>query len=570
MAQFDNETLNLVKRLQNARLSLLQKQPFYALLLMHMRFAIDLSCETAYTDGVRIAFNLDFINELDDNELEFVLMHEVLHAALGHPFRVQADYDLEIFDQACDIVVNSNILYSFDMDVKRITLKHRGIAMHQTPEGDEGYKYTVEQVYDMLLKASGKQSKNSSDDKSGQSGCDSGGDCDDITDESNDEITDEITDESNDEITDEITDESADKNADCDSGSDNNGSDGDSADDGSEGDDNGEGGDEEGAGEDEAEDAGAGEGGKGKSGKANSNGKGGKGKDGNGRGSGVTASDLKRLVSSLKQENAAKKNLRYDELTKSKEQAEQPHAEVDDHSYWEGDDSVNTQRHTWLNRMINATEVIKSSIGGNDRGTVPKAAEREIEELKNPILDWRTILNDFVQEEINDYSFSPPDKRMEDCPFFLPDFNEKDESVKNLLFMVDTSGSMSDGEITQCYSEIYGAIQQFNGKLQGKLGFFDAVIVEPVEFEDEDEFKIIRPKGGGGTSFDMIFEYVNQEMQDDPPTSIIILTDGYAPFPKEASANGIPVLWIINNKDVNPPWGKVARLLVNDVPEKGH
>ena len=127
--------------------------------------------------------------------------------------------------------------------------------------------------------------------------------------------------------------------------------------------------------------------------------------------------------------------------------------------------------------------------------------------------------------------------------------------------MIDTSGSMSDDEISQCYSEIYNAIIQFNGKLQGMLGFFDAVVVEPTPFEDEEEFKIIRPKGGGGTSFHIIFDYVREKMIENPPASIIILTDGYAPFPNEADAEGVPVLWIINNNEVNPPWGKVARLI---------
>jgi len=113
MAPFDAKTLAIVKRLQNARLSLLQKHPFYAILLMYMKFSLDLTCETAYTDGNRIAFNPDFMNDLSDSELEFVLMHEVLHTVLGHPFRHQQDYDQQAFDIACDIVVNSNILYSF-------------------------------------------------------------------------------------------------------------------------------------------------------------------------------------------------------------------------------------------------------------------------------------------------------------------------------------------------------------------------------------------------------------------------------------------------------------------------
>ena len=131
--------------------------------------------------------------------------------------------------------------------------------------------------------------------------------------------------------------------------------------------------------------------------------------------------------------------------------------------------------------------------------------------------------------------------------------------MEKILFMIDTSGSMSDEEITQCYSEIKGAIDQFGGKLEGWLGFFDATVTEPQPFTDEEEFVAIRPKGGGGTRFDIIFDYVRDEMEE-PPVSIVILTDGFAPFPDSRLAMEIPVLWIINNEDVTPPWGKVARI----------
>ncbi|MBR6849294.1 MAG: hypothetical protein IKM88_03555, partial [Lachnospiraceae bacterium] len=186
---------------------------------------------------------------------------------------------------------------------------------------------------------------------------------------------------------------------------------------------------------------------------------------------------------------------------------------------------------------------------------------RYLKELKKPQVDWRTILAEFVQEEINDYSFCPPDRRFSESVFFLPDYNEKEERVEKILFMIDTSGSMSEDEITDCYSEVKGAIDQFNGRLEGWLGFFDAAVVPPRRFADEEELKVIRPKGGGGTSFEVIFRYVRTEMEEDLPVSIIILTDGYAPFPKEDAVMGIPVLWIINNENVTPPWGKVARIV---------
>ena len=124
---------------------------------------------------------------------------------------------------------------------------------------------------------------------------------------------------------------------------------------------------------------------------------------------------------------------------------------------------------------------------------------------------------------------------------------------------------MSDDEISQCYSEIKGAIDQFDGKLEGWIGFFDAVVIEPEPFVDESEFMAIHPEGGGGTRFDIIFDYVMEHMAEEPPVSIVILTDGYAKFPKEIDAKGIPVLWIIDNEEVNPPWGKIVRISIEEV-----
>jgi predicted metal-dependent peptidase len=128
--------------------------------------------------------------------------------------------------------------------------------------------------------------------------------------------------------------------------------------------------------------------------------------------------------------------------------------------------------------------------------------------------------------------------------------------------MVDTSASMTDKENTAAFSEVKGAIDQFDGKLKGRLGFFDAAIIEPQPFESVEDVLKIKPAGGGGTDFQIIFEYVHRHMQDNPPACIIILTDGYAPFPKEHLAQGIPVLWLIDNDNIDPPWGKVARISV--------
>ena len=215
-------------------------------------------------------------------------------------------------------------------------------------------------------------------------------------------------------------------------------------------------------------------------------------------------------------------------------------------------------RVEWLYRIKKSYE--NSQRMNKGHGYCSALADRYFKELRKPQIDWRTILDEFIQEEVVDYSFMPPDYRMEDSDFFLPGFNDKDIIVKNILFMIDASGSMSDEDITAAYSEIKGAIDQFNGKLEGLLGFFDASVFEPIPFVDESELKNILPKGGGGTRFDIIFDYVRDNMSDDFPSSIVILTDGDAIYPEEKESMDIPVLWVINNEFNNPPWGKVGRI----------
>jgi len=424
MALSEEKVREYMKRLLVARMRILCNHGFYGLLLMHMIYSIDEGTPTAYTDGQRIAFGPEFLDELTDSELDFVMMHEILHVVLQHCLRGDA-YDHERYNIAADIVINSNIMLENGGNPSSITLSKYGVSMHLAPDGKEGHLYTAEEVYEMLPPSS-KQKKLP---KSGGHG-------------------------------------SADGRAD------------------------------------------------------------------------------------KKQQNP--------------QNGHPTPQRWDDHSQWGKFEEDSVLRDVWVKQFAETCEAITVRDPSNSRGTLPMFAKRLLEKLRKPQTDWRSILNEFIQEEINDYSFSPPDRRFQDSPFFLPDFNEKGKTdeVKDILFMIDTSGSISDKMMTAAYSEVKGAIDQFDGKLRGWLGFFDAAIIEPKPFSSLEEFIVIKPAGGGGTDFQIIFEYVDQHMREKPPTSIIILTDGYAPFPKEELANGIPVLWLINNDQVDPPWGKVARIKV--------
>lgn len=400
-----NKIKEYTKRLMLSKMRILCNNGFYGLLLMHMKYGLDAECGTAYTDGKVIRFDPKFLDELNDDELDFIMMHEILHVALKHCFRGR-ELEKELYNIACDIVVNSNILLSNNMDTRTITLRSDGEAMHLAPNGKEGYEYTAEEVYNMLQKNLGMNNA--------------------------------------------------------------------------------------------------------------------------------------KLQSNGKTKNTT--NI------------------IDNHTKWQQIEKNEELEELWISRLDEVSKTIEIRDSIINRETMPAFAQRRLKELKNAQTDWREILIDFLHEEVVDYSFMPPDRRFDDCPFFLPDFNDKDIKPENILFMIDTSASMKDDMVTAAYSEVKGAIEQFNGKLIGMLGFFDAVVIKPVPFENEKEFEMIKAIGGGGTNFQIIFNYVKEYMTDNLPVSIIILTDGYAPFPKESEAMGIPVIWLLNNEKVNPSWGKVARI----------
>ncbi len=214
----------------------------------------------------------------------------------------------------------------------------------------------------------------------------------------------------------------------------------------------------------------------------------------------------------------------------------------------------------WAQRLADAIESMRVRDPSNERGLIPACAERRLGELRGAQADWRLLLDEFVQEEVNDYTFSSPDRRFASSPFVLPGFSATEAVVRDVLFMADTSGSVSDDALTAAFSEIKGAIDQFNGMITGWLGFFDTIPYEPVRFESVDELLSIRPTGGGGTRFEAVFECIDHWLNAESLSCIVILTDGWAPVPNESIANGIPVLWLIDGDGLTPPWGKVARL----------
>jgi len=181
-------------------------------------------------------------------------------------------------------------------------------------------------------------------------------------------------------------------------------------------------------------------------------------------------------------------------------------------------------------------------------------------ELYKAQLKWKQIVRDFIRyrncEE--DYGFRPPDRRFEGEEFIYPGLNtEEAEIVEHLWFFIDKSGSISKKMLMEIIQEIEFGIRQVQN-LQGLVSFFDVAVSKPILFKNLREFlKIGIPLPDGGTSFHHIFEYVLKHRRRYNPVGIIILTDGYAKFPKKNIIPTVPVLWIIlDHQTAKPPFGK--------------
>ncbi len=91
-----------------ARAWLGTRLPFFAVLALHLPER-EARVSAASTDGETLLYNPEYVAGLTDSEARGLVLHLVLHAALGHGWRRGSRVDAGRWEQACDIVVNGVI-----------------------------------------------------------------------------------------------------------------------------------------------------------------------------------------------------------------------------------------------------------------------------------------------------------------------------------------------------------------------------------------------------------------------------------------------------------------------------
>lgn len=113
-----------------------------------------------------------------------------------------------------------------------------------------------------------------------------------------------------------------------------------------------------------------------------------------------------------------------------------------------------------------------------------------------------------------------------------------------LLAAIDVSGSISDLQLSDFYSSINRLFRY--GAIEIDVCQFDAVLgpILPMQRARQE----ITIKGRGGTSFQPVFDYLSEHVQEYD--GLLILTDGQAPPPQVDKSRRLPpVLWVTTDRN---------------------
>lgn len=188
------------------------------------------------------------------------------------------------------------------------------------------------------------------------------------------------------------------------------------------------------------------------------------------------------------------------------------------------------------------------------RGTLPAHIARMIDEMLQPVIDWKTELAAFMTEAAStDYSFARPSSRYVSSGLYLPSLiNEKQKG--DFVLIVDTSGSIDRHLLNKFGAEMQAIASECAKSIT--VIYVDARVNNVQEFEGDDELDL-KPVGGGGTDFVPGFRYIDE--QGTEPTCVIYFTDGCCDsFPVEPN---YPVLWAqTGDWKFEAPFGTVLKI----------
>ena len=200
----------------------------------------------------------------------------------------------------------------------------------------------------------------------------------------------------------------------------------------------------------------------------------------------------------------------------------------------------------WKLKLATAAQAHEKA---NGKGSLPAGLRRFIDDLLHPQLTWAELLRRWAGEhgKPDDYSFARPSRRCHGLGVYLPGIFTGGHA--DVVFLIDSSGSMTRGEITRGVSEAQGILEELGSEM--RVLVCDAAVHVDMTVEDALEIEI---KGGGGSNFIPAFDAI---VESGFTGAVIAVTDGMIDVPAEMPPGIKGCLWL-TSPNYNPPttvWG---------------
>jgi len=207
-----------------------------------------------------------------------------------------------------------------------------------------------------------------------------------------------------------------------------------------------------------------------------------------------------------------------------------------DHSTWEEFENLTEAEKKLIEKQLQKVLSDAKEQTIKKRGTVPGEIEGVIiiEEIVKPKFDWRGFIRRFTGTSTK--VFTKKIRRKENRRFEAnPGLKVK--MRQHMLLAIDTSGSVSDDELKEFMSEIYHI---YKCGVDITIVQCDTSIRSIEPYTGKFEMKAY---GRGGTEFDPVLEYFNENLRKY--TSLVYFTDGECYTQVKPKGN---ILWVLSER----------------------
>ncbi|MGW0752279.1 vWA domain-containing protein [Streptomyces sp. NPDC002587] len=195
------------------------------------------------------------------------------------------------------------------------------------------------------------------------------------------------------------------------------------------------------------------------------------------------------------------------------------------------------------------------------RGRMPEGWARWAEELLEPSVDWRRALSGAVREAAAwaagavDYTYRRPSRRTPALGgrVVLPSLRRP---LPRVAIVIDTSGSMGPEDLAAALAEVTGVLREVGvGGNRVAVLACDADVHAVTRVTSADQVALA---GGGGT--DMRVGISAALALADRPNIVVVLTDGYTPWPDETPSCRLIAALVGENAPAPPGWVETVRV----------